>query len=71
MRAWYLGEVLYVPTATLIRMSIALFLLRIAVKPWHVWIIRVNVVVIMVINIGYFISVFKPCYPVNVSQLTV
>lgn len=54
LRAWYLGEVLYVPTATLIRMSIAFFLLRIAVKPWHVWIIRINIAVVLVINIVYF-----------------
>ncbi|KAK6843187.1 hypothetical protein PG987_004047 [Apiospora arundinis] len=54
LRAWYLGEVLYVPTATLIRMSIAFFLLRIAVKPWHVWITRINIVVILIINIVYF-----------------
>ncbi|KAK8055260.1 hypothetical protein PG993_000487 [Apiospora rasikravindrae] len=56
LRAWYLGEVLYVPTATLIRMSIAFFLLRIAVKPWHVWITRINVGVILVINIVYFFN---------------
>ncbi|KAK8088242.1 hypothetical protein PG997_003203 [Apiospora hydei] len=54
LRAWYLGEVLYVPTATLIRTSIAFFLLRIAVKSWHVWITRINIVVILVLNIGYF-----------------
>ncbi|KAK6865659.1 hypothetical protein PG995_002187 [Apiospora arundinis] len=63
LRAWYLGEVLYVPTATLIRMSIAFFLLRIAVKPWHVWITRINIVVILIINIVYFFLMVIQCTP--------
>ncbi|KAK7969905.1 hypothetical protein PG988_008978 [Apiospora saccharicola] len=63
LRAWYLGEVLYVPNATLIRMSIALFLLRIAVKSWHVWITRVNIVVILIINVGYFFIMVVQCTP--------
>ncbi|KAK7951134.1 uncharacterized protein PG986_006862 [Apiospora aurea] len=63
LRAWYLGEVLYVPTATLIRMSIAFFLLRIAVKSWHVWITRINIVVILVFNIGYFFIMVIQCTP--------
>ncbi|KAK8050368.1 hypothetical protein PG994_012098 [Apiospora phragmitis] len=63
LRAWYLGEVLYVPTATLIRMSIALFLLRIAVKPWHVWTTRINIVVILVLNLVYFFLMVLQCTP--------
>ena len=69
LRAWYLAEVMYVPIATLIRMSIAFFLLRIAVKPWHIWIIRINIAVVLVINIVYFFCTHYRSRLISVFQL--
>lgn len=54
VRAWYLGEVLYPPLAAFVRTSIAVFLLHIAVEKWHVWVIRLNIVIIWILSIVYF-----------------
>jgi hypothetical protein len=63
LRAWYLCEVLYAPISALIRTSIALFLLRLVVVKWHIWIIRINLVVIWVISLVYFFLMTLQCRP--------
>ncbi|KAI0125778.1 integral membrane protein [Xylariales sp. AK1849] len=63
LRAWYLCEVLNAPLSALIRTSIALFLLRLVVNPWHIWVIRINLGIIWLTSIIYFFLMTLQCLP--------
>jgi hypothetical protein len=63
LRAWYLCEVLYAPLSALIRTSIALFMLRLASKPWQTWTIWINLVFIWLFSIAYFFLMALQCSP--------
>jgi hypothetical protein len=65
LRAWYLCEVLYAPLSGLIRTSIAIFILRLATKPWQKWTIWVNITIIWLISIVYFFLMALQCLPPN------
>ncbi|KAI1841693.1 hypothetical protein JX265_006242 [Neoarthrinium moseri] len=63
LRGWYLCEVLYAPLSGIIRTSIAIFLLRLVVKPWQIWVIRVNLGIIWVTSLVYFFLMTFQCVP--------
>ena len=63
LRAWYLCEVLYAPLSACIRTSIATFLLRLAVKRWHRWIIYIILAITWVVSIGFFVPMVMQCLP--------
>ncbi|ETS87520.1 hypothetical protein PFICI_01348 [Pestalotiopsis fici W106-1] len=65
LRAWYFCEVLYAPLSALIRTSIAIFILRLATKPWQKWTIWINITVIWLISIVYFFLMALQCLPSN------
>ncbi|KAH8675873.1 hypothetical protein BX600DRAFT_432419 [Xylariales sp. PMI_506] len=65
LKSWYLCEVLYSPLAALVRTSIAIFLLHLAVQPWHIWVIRINLAVIWVVSIVYFFLMALQCIPAS------
>src|SRR5687768_12693134 len=54
LRAWYVCEVLYSPITICIRVSICVFLLRIAAQKVHRWILIGNIAVISIISVAYF-----------------
>ncbi|ROW11172.1 hypothetical protein VMCG_01153 [Cytospora schulzeri] len=61
--AWYICEVLYAPASAMVRTSVAIFLLRVANKPSHKWIIRVNLAVIYIISVVFLFIVMFQCSP--------
>ncbi|TID24867.1 hypothetical protein E6O75_ATG04072 [Venturia nashicola] len=65
MQAWYYGELFYILTTTLLRFSVGAFLLRVATKKLHRWIIYACLAVNIVFN-AYFLAftVFQ-CTPVD------
>jgi hypothetical protein len=63
LRSWYLCEVLYSPLSALIRTSIALFIMRLAIQPWHKWVIRANLGLIWVVSLVYFFLMTLQCLP--------
>ena len=62
---WWLGEVFYTITTTFTRLSIALFLFRIAVSPLHRGIIYGTVGGIIAFSTSYFFLVVFQCRPVS------
>ena len=65
LRAWWICEVLYSPIVFLIRSSVAVFLLSIAVKTSHKYIIYINIGVIWVVSVVYFFILVVQCSPVS------
>jgi hypothetical protein len=63
LRAWYLCEVLYSPITICIRISICVFLLRIAVEKVHRLILICNIGLISIISIAYFFVMVLQCTP--------
>ena len=63
LRAWYLCEVLYAPLSACIRTSIAVFLLRLAVRRWHRWTIYIILVITWVVSVGFFVPMVIQCLP--------
>jgi len=65
LRAWYLCEVLYNPISAAIRTSVAVFLLRVVVARTHKIIIWVNMVVIWVTSLAFFLILLLQCQPLD------
>ena len=63
LRAWYVCEVLYSPITICIRVSICVFLLRIAAQKVHRWILIGNIAVISIISVAYFFVMVLQCNP--------
>lgn len=65
LKAWWLCEVLYPPIVLLVRTSVAVFLLRIATRKLHRWIICIDITLTIVITgVFFFLLVFQ-CSPVS------
>jgi hypothetical protein len=62
---WWLCELFYTITTVFIRLSIAVFLLRICIKPIHRWIIYGTLTMVICFSIFYFFLVLFQCTPVN------
>lgn len=65
LRSWAICEVLYPPMSLFIRMSIARFLLRLAVVPWHRWIAYAVIVLNIIVSIGYWVPMLIQCIPLS------
>lgn len=63
LRAWYFCEVLYSPITICIRVSICLFLLRIATQKLHRWILLINIGAITIISLAFFFVMIFQCDP--------
>lgn len=63
LRAWYLCEVLYSPITICIRVSICLFLLRVAAQKLHRWILIGNIAIISIISVAFFFVMVLQCSP--------
>ncbi|KAE9381535.1 hypothetical protein N431DRAFT_425107 [Stipitochalara longipes BDJ] len=62
---WWLCELFYTITTVLIRLSIAVFLLRICIKPGQRWVIYGTLTMIISFSICYFFLVLFQCHPVS------
>lgn len=63
LRAWYLCEVLYSPITVCARISICVFILRIAAQKVHRLILIVNIGLISVISFAFFFVMVLQCSP--------
>lgn len=63
LRAWYLCEVLYSPITVCARISICVFILRIAAQKVHRWILIVNIGLISIISFAFFFVMVFQCSP--------
>ncbi|KAE8452235.1 hypothetical protein EG329_001702 [Mollisiaceae sp. DMI_Dod_QoI] len=62
---WWLCELFYTVTTVFIRLSIAVFLLRICVKPIHKRIVYGTLAMVIAFSIFYFFLVMFQCSPYN------
>ncbi|KAK0118900.1 hypothetical protein ONS96_011977 [Cadophora gregata f. sp. sojae] len=62
---WFLCEIFYAITTLFIRLSIAVFLLRICVKPLHKNIVYITSAAMIAFTIFYFFLVIFQCHPTS------
>lgn len=63
LKTWYISELMYAPLSAMVRTSVALFLLRVASKAIHRWIIYVDLVIVWIMSLVFlFIAAFQ-CNP--------
>ncbi|KAG0651037.1 hypothetical protein D0Z07_2499 [Hyphodiscus hymeniophilus] len=62
---WWLCELFYTITTVFIRLSIAVFLLRIAIKPLHRGIIFGTLGTVIAFSLFYFFLIIFQCHPVS------
>lgn len=62
---WFLCEVWYVFASGLGKIAVGVFLLRICVKPWHKWVIKLLNAGTVVFCTFYFIIFVIQCHPVK------
>jgi hypothetical protein len=65
LQFWCLAEILYVPTVALIKCSIALYLIRIAVKPIHIWTVCLSMAIFLAYSVGFFVVLLMQCRPIS------
>lgn len=68
---WWLGEITYTITLVFIRLSVAVFLLRICVRPVHKLIIYGIMMLVIVFSICYMFLLIFQCHPVSYFWLQV
>lgn len=62
---WFFGELLYTVTTVLLRLSIAVFLLKICVKRVHKYMIYGTMIMVIVFSIFYFFLAIFQCQPTS------
>lgn len=62
---WWLCEIWYVFASCLGKIAVGVFLLRIAVKRWHIWIIRILNAGTVAFGIFYFTIFIVQCHPIH------
>ena len=62
---WWLCYLTYSATMLLAKLSIAWFLLRVAVKPVHKWIIYIGMTLTVVGSMAFFFACIFQCWPVS------
>jgi hypothetical protein len=65
LQFWCFAEILYVPTVALIKASIAVYLIRIAVKPIHIWTICLSMALFLTYSISFFVILLMQCRPIS------
>lgn len=63
LKTWLISEVMYAPLSAMVRTSVALFLLRVANKPIHRWIVLVDLFVVWVVSVVFLFIVLFQCNP--------
>lgn len=62
---WYFCEIFYTISTCLLKLAVGMFLLRITVHPWHIWIIRMIMIVAGFVGVGYTALVLAQCRPMS------
>ncbi|CAG8960357.1 hypothetical protein HYFRA_00012431 [Hymenoscyphus fraxineus] len=65
LRLWWLGEVFYTITTLLVRLTVALFLLRLSNRALHRWIIYITTGAYTIFSIFFFFLVIFQCDPIS------
>lgn len=64
LQSWYYSQFLYALTTAFVKLSIGLFLLRIAVKRWHRVLLSVVTASIMVFSLAFTFFIILQCRPI-------
>ena len=62
---WYLAELFYVLCNCMLKIALGIFLLRVALKKAHIWIIRVVMLGTVVFGTTYFFLMLLQCNPIS------
>ena len=62
---WYLAELFYVLSNCMLKIALGIFLLRVASKKAHVWIIRLLMIGTIVFGTSYFFLMLLQCNPIS------
>ncbi|KAK5130562.1 hypothetical protein LTR08_001942 [Meristemomyces frigidus] len=62
---WFFCEFFYIITTVLLKVAIGLFLLRIATKPLHIWIIRIISICTVIFGSALAFIILFQCWPIR------
>lgn len=65
LRFWYLAELFYVLSNCMLKIALGIFLLRVALKKAHIWIIRLLILGTLVFGTSYFFLILFQCNPIS------
>lgn len=65
LRFWFFCEVFYTISTSIFKIAIGLFLLRITIHPWHIFIIRTIMAIAAVVGVAYTALVLCQCRPIS------
>ncbi|KAK1986002.1 hypothetical protein LZ30DRAFT_326824 [Colletotrichum cereale] len=65
LQYFFSAELLYISTAILLKVCVGILLLRIAIVPTHIWILRSTLFVTVTFGTGYLFLVVFQCRPVS------
>ncbi|KZL74170.1 integral membrane protein, partial [Colletotrichum tofieldiae] len=65
LQYFFSAELLYIITTILLKVCVGIFLLRIAIVPTHIWILRITLLVTFLFGTGYLILVGFQCRPIS------
>ncbi|PVH99552.1 hypothetical protein DM02DRAFT_672590 [Periconia macrospinosa] len=65
LRYWYLCEIFYVLSNCTLKIALGTFYLRVAVRRWHVWSIRLLMIGTVLFSFIYFFIVIFQCTPAS------
>lgn len=60
---WYLCELLYVLSNCTLKIALGIFYLRVAMKRWHIWCIKLLMAGTVLFGFTYFFLVMFQCIP--------
>ncbi|TLD17762.1 uncharacterized protein PgNI_01381 [Pyricularia grisea] len=66
MELMYVSQILYIASTCILKISVGFFLLRISVKPCHIWAVRILMLVSLLFGVSYLMVVAMQCLPVSV-----
>ncbi|OCL05656.1 hypothetical protein AOQ84DRAFT_298511 [Glonium stellatum] len=65
LRFWYFCELFYILSSCMLKIALGVFLLRVALKKSHIWIIRLLMLGTFVFGTSYFFLVLLQCSPIS------
>ncbi|EME85190.1 uncharacterized protein MYCFIDRAFT_119694, partial [Pseudocercospora fijiensis CIRAD86] len=65
LKAWYFCEIFYVCSTSFLKVSIGLFLLRVATNKIHIWIVRMIMILAAVFGFAFLFVVIFQCWPIS------
>ena len=64
-QCWYLCELFYILSSCMLKFALGIFLLRVALKKTHIWIIRLLMLGTLIFGTGYFFLAVFQCSPIS------